>query len=351
MYPIDWFFNFPRITKIGFYCIAILSILCSATSQVNATEIRWSGFMSAIAGRTLQSGGRYNTGYTGYNNGIYADTLTYEQESIAGLQAQALINENTRATVQLVARAGDYNSITAEWAYLTFAFSNAVELNMGRFRLPAYRFSEYFEVGKAYYWIRPPAEIYVNPNGIYGAKLVYNSSLGRYDIRIQAWNGSGYADLPDQAQVKFRNNSGIRLSFSGESWSVETVYNETDTDIILNPNLTVETSLSIWGAAYIASWDALLLRAEYTVLSQPVFPDAKAWYASVGYKLRRLTPHLTFTDSDQYIDIPESETITLGLRWELNPNADFKLEYLERDLAAPGADNVSLIAFGIDLSF
>lgn len=332
--------------------IAVL-LFCMGLPTSIAAEIQWSGFLSAIAGKTLQQDTRYNTGQTGYQGGIYGNELTYEQESVIGLQAQVQINDKMRSTVQIVGRGGENSRLSAEWAYLTFDINDSLDLNLGRYRLPTFYYSDFLEVGKAYYWIRPPPEVYVNPSSINGANLTYSSYLGEYDFSAQAWTGSGAAGFTEAAEVKITNNHGINATIGQDYWSIRGAYNQTDLELIANGVSLAKSRWAFLSLTTIADIKSWLLRAEYAVFKQDDLDGLVTWYTSVGYRILRLIPHLTYTqaDANNELNIPASEVTTLGLAFDVDSNTTFKLEYLRRDPEPENLEATDLISFGVDVAF
>ena len=96
-----------------------------------AGEIKWSGFMSVVAGKMLEDD---QTSYESYD-----DDILFSPESMIGLQGQALISDNFRGTLQVVGKGGndDYNA-QVEWAYVSYDVTNDLTVNAGRFRIPLY---------------------------------------------------------------------------------------------------------------------------------------------------------------------------------------------------------------------
>lgn len=337
--------------------ILALSAVGLCSIPVSASEVVWSGFLSAVAGKTLDNDTTYNAGFTGYDGGRYDNDLSFNPESTVGLQAQIPINDRLRGTVQFIARAGDDNNVTAEWAYLTYELTDELSINAGRFRLPLYYYSDFLDVGKAYHWIRPPAELYNGPSGLNGFNLYYSKYLGDYELSGQYWFGTDNVEV-DAApfdRVNLTNNQGINVMLAKDWWKIRGVYNMSNTelqsDTVPSPP---KTKLTFWGAAFLADFDNIFFRSEYTGLKLDEGEDfSYSWYASAGYSFGQWTPHITYTDSDEQSTsgVPESTSITLGLNWEANTNTVLKIEYLEREPENDALDTVKLIAAGVDLVF
>lgn len=95
-----------------------------------------------------------------YDYAFYTEELDFEQESMVALQMRADVMDRLTATIQLVAKGADGWSPDIDWAYLSYQVGQDGTLMAGRRMLPMYYFSEYMEVGYAYPWLRPPANLY-----------------------------------------------------------------------------------------------------------------------------------------------------------------------------------------------
>lgn len=169
----------------------LASLLLCAPAAAHAVEINWSGFMSIAAGRTTNHGQTYTVDPT--SSGAYSNELNFSPESIAGLQAQARISDKLRGTVQLVAKGSNHYEPEAEWAYVSYDLKEDLTVNAGRFRLPTYYYSDFLDVGYAYYWIRPPVEIYELPVAtIEGVNFYHTALFGQIEL-----NTPGLAGEPD----------------------------------------------------------------------------------------------------------------------------------------------------------
>src|SRR5688572_290231 len=137
-----------------------------------------SGFISAVGGYAME---RPTLGYD-------ADNLTFERDSLLGLQISDRLGEKISATGQLLARGSDNYNAEVTWAYLTYEFSSATQFRMGRLRTPLFFYSDFLHVGYAQHWISPPEEVYGLPfDSVNGMDLNYMFSLGRTDAKVQMY--------------------------------------------------------------------------------------------------------------------------------------------------------------------
>lgn len=354
-------------------------------SPSNAAEINWNGFMSIAAGKTTTSDMTYLVEPT--SNGVYDNEIRFDPESVVGLQAQVVISDRLRATVQMVSKgANDFNT-TVDWAYLSYALTNDLTMNAGRFRLPLFYYSDFLDVGYAYHWIRPPVEVYnAFTAGLEGVNFYHSKLFGAVQLETQVWYGaidsestsegtvSEYAADPETgmpvldpmfgfpvllsstpANITTRfdvsNNTGITSTLSWNWLRFRLLYNETEiaqsvTTSIPQPTALIvdaDLDVSFMAAAFMVDVDNVFLRSEFTrakrkTTSAPSFFEPMGsvttieddyWYVSGGYNVGDFTPHLTRTKvkADPFGFTSDSTTDTVGLAWNFTPSATFKVEY------------------------
>ena len=93
-----------------------------------------------------------------------------------------------------------------------------------------------------------------------------------------------------------------------------------------------------------------------------MFPDQRAWYATLGYRLGEFMPYLTYAELDSGADANpfalQQTSTTLGLRYELTTSADLKLEVEQVDpdrgnfgLFDQAVEDATLVMFALDVIF
>lgn len=205
------------------------------------------GFVSAGASMANSNGG-----YGIPNYGTVTKDFDFAPNSLAGLQFSAAITPQLSTVIQLVAngsnRAGNRAyQIRSEWAFVRYAFQNNWQLRAGRFRLPAFLYSDTSEVGYSYPWIWLPNEVY---------RIVPFSNFNAVDATISKPLGnSGWT-----AQVE---------PFLGSNQSNFDVYNDTVNAIVAAPlpspgyNTLKFRENNILGAVITMSNPYITLRANY----------------------------------------------------------------------------------------
>ena len=332
------------------------------------------------------------------------DDVTFLQDSKFGLQVTADVAENMQAVAQILASAEDDNySMDIEWAYLDYTASESTSIRAGRIKQPVFLISDYLEVGYAYPWIRPPAEAYSNMpvDSIIGMQLLYQTRIGDMNFGFQPYFGSNTEGVPGQATVNFfaDNYVGMALRLENRAFTFQVSTFQTDVSTVDSAdNFNSEGTATLSVASL--SWDIanFVGYSEYTtrdieadtgtlgsgfnaVPFDALFSDQDGYYVTLGYRMGKYLPHVTFAtiDSDPSgafdpnfggPGVPgpsqgaRQESITLGLRYELNDSAALKMEYQTTELennagnlglyqpfASLEEDKMSLVSVAVDIIF
>ena len=300
-----------------------------------------------------------------YLNSI-EDDVSFDNDSKFGLQITADVFENMQAVAQVLATGADENyDMDVEWAYLDYALNDTVSLRGGKVKEPVFLISDYFEVGYAYPWIRPPEEVYGNNpiNTIVGMEALFTWNLGGSSLIVQPYLGSNSEAVPgtDGAVVFDATNFyGMAIQWSNPNFTFQASTLKTDVSTsgfliasgpapgapptpgtiqYINASSSGEAELSSVGFSFdIANF---LGYAEYVTRdisgsSEGLFPDQDGYYVTFGYRAGKFLPHLTvasveaepkFTLAQGGNQGNTQDSVTLGLRYEVNDSAAFKFEY------------------------
>jgi hypothetical protein len=185
------------VASVGFTCL-LLPFAASA-------ELQWDGFISAGGGIADPDSGSELAGFE--------DKFTFDTDTVLGLQVRGAINEKLSATGQIVARGSEDFDPDMAWAYLSYEATEKLTAKLGRIRLPFYLYSDFLEVGYAYHWISPPAEVYFVPvDSTNGFDLVYSTNFGRVDASLQGYFGSFDKDIDSEGtaiNISARDQVGL----------------------------------------------------------------------------------------------------------------------------------------------
>ncbi|MEL0640861.1 porin [Pseudoalteromonas aliena] len=373
--------------------LSIAIAVCAAlASSYASAEVRINGFASIVGGKSLDS----DQALYGYD-----DDISFKNESKFALQLSADLQEKLTATAQIIARGEDDFDATFEWAYVTYEYSDELQLSAGKMRVPFYKYSDFLDVGYAYRWVRPPKSVYGIPFSTYeGLSVVYNNQIGDWDSTLQGFYGSFDGDIDvfgNDLPAELNNLGGLNWNLSYDWFSARAAYIVADTSIysddsdllglidVLNSSglsdtandlLTEEDSTTFIGVGFSIDYENILLDAEYTQfeVEDSLLAEQTQFYVSLGYRLDDVIVHFTFEENDDehkssrfdtIESIPplnsavnfalegiraQSNVYTIGARYDFHPSAAFKIDFsrFEDDITDTDTD---VVAVGIDLVF
>ncbi|MAZ86730.1 MAG: hypothetical protein CL693_03730 [Cellvibrionaceae bacterium] len=339
-----------------------------------AAELKLNGFASVVAGKTLNQGTVFardglsetpiNPAVTNASDatlmadfatgGVYDDDISFNPDSIFGLQISADLGRGLSATGQITGSGGEDFDATIAWAYLSYELNDSWTMVAGRQRLPLYFYSDYLDVGYAYHWTRAPIETQAPIDTLDGVQFRYQGSLGDWDTRLQVYGGSGKNDfsiISDEANAE--NIVGAVLYASNDWLQLRATYMVTDfyfkeTGPAFGQGEDNAVGSAFTGIAAHASFGQGFVIAEvvtygFDEVFQPTgWDDYIGGYISGGYRLGDFTPHITFSSENQEIKDSAfsmagltdgddaTDSVTVGVRWDFHPQAAFKLEYQVR---------------------
>ncbi|GMQ49436.1 sulfate ABC transporter permease [Vibrio sp. 10N] len=270
------------------------------------------------------------------------DENCFDCDTILGLQLD-YYNDAFNASVQVVKRPQDnWSEPQLEWAYLGYTVGS-VQVRAGRLRLPLFLLSEYNYVGHAYNTARPPEEVYNALAGVTaynGLSAVWNYPLSD-SLQLTATPYIGFKDTNDLrinpqlvVEVETQYSGGINLVAAGEyyRWNFAYLTSKYDQRTVINGGQLVldspDTTTDIYtlGAEY--EFDALKLTAEGQTND-----FNSSWYASVAYRINKLTPYAVYgqslkkSDENDPYSGKDGDSITLGLRYDVLNNVSINGEW------------------------
>ncbi len=381
--------------------VAKLCLIAAASIIANgsqAADIRMNGFLSVGGGLVTDAGkagdGQGNEVDATYEadvvtNGVYDDDISFRPDSNYGLQITADLSDGLTATGQITGNGGENFDAVISWAYVSYEIDKNWKLTFGRQRLPLFFYSNFIDVGYAYHWIRPPQDLSANDGDTFeGIKLRWTGSLNNWYITADGYYGSGVEEIVSPnftTETTAEDQHGIVLKVTHDWLTLRGTYSNADSHLLLpgvsflNEDLEVQLeddnplNYSFYGLAGKADFGNVFVVAEFT-LGQPEDPVGvfsavgptnqvtpatvsggdtdSSWYISVGYRLGKFTPHITYNEHTQdfifsnysplnapytqsdFQNLRETEqkstAWTIGVRWDFHPSAAAKLEYYTR---------------------
>lgn len=339
------------------YVLGLLAgLLACASLPVWAADVTVSGYAS-FAGTYTDSKSSSGTAVP-YYFGLAKDHAQFDTEdNDIGLQFAATVSDKVDMTVVLHAQGGATTnySIDTQWAYASYHFNPDLELRMGKYKGPFYMISDYKDVGYAYPWVRPPLEVYsTNPiDALSGLDLIWEKNIGGLRYLFELYGGNGthtgrvLAEVADGSGGAFAagdavsfdtpKSAGINMSISGDVGSIRLGYYSTDVNAAAFGINNQHGSFG--GLGFTIDWRNLVVYSEYiirntdnTTLMQSAFPDQKAYYMTLGYRVAKLLPYVTYAKIDEgEFKSPVAQvqdSVALGLRAEVGDASAVKFEVM-----------------------
>ena len=184
---------------------------------------------------------------------------------------------------------------------------------------------------------------------------------------LQPYIGSKNEDLYLQSfgqtvDTKVSNVVGLKFALGNEHITFNAGIIALDITLNLPPGFPLPISfaermgLEISTFGINIDWNNFLVMSEYLDVKfdhpdagDSALSDSDAWYAMIGYRFGKFLPHVTFAELNadnelkldpttgmQMINFADlggvsSQTLTIGLRYELNPSAALKFEWSNVD--------------------
>ncbi len=340
--------------------------LLALISTASLAEVKFSGFGSIVAGKTLGTvddpinvGQRRDETFTAdfYDVGQYTNDITFKAESVFAIQAVADLGEKLKITGQLVAKGTDDFEPEFDWYYVTYQATDNLTLMAGRRNIPMYYFSEFSEVGYAYPWMRPPSNLYWwQVTQFNGGQAMYDFTLGDFSNTVTVFYGNEYSY--DNKEMNYYDKlyggsalsvdefwtdiMGINWNISGDFFDVRFVYFQNDRDrTTTQPDGTSTDSphfsqefIGLGGTVNLASFTLLFdwNSVSYTDANGTEFPT---YLISLVYNIDDFQPYLSYSKADHKRtnvvgnteDYEEHYLMSYGVRYNFHSNASLKFQY------------------------
>lgn len=319
---------------------------------------------------------------SGQARGAESGELDFRTDSLAGLQIDTRLGSKFALVLQGVTRqraSGDWDPRLAQ-GFLRWTPDGSLVVRAGRIGYDAYLLAESRQVGYSYTAVRPSPDFYgqISNDDIDGLDVAYTHRVGRGLVRARVYGGdsSGEIAFSDGSHRSFDSEiDGATLDYLHGGWTARVAYLryrlEGDANL---PLLASALRATGFPSALAVSDDiddgefqsrGLQLGLAYDdgpMLAQLMYaniasdsivgPDVRKLYAQLGYRLRKWTPYAAYAssrDRDGMRDaglpgIPmlaplnaavialqsssrsTQHTTSLGVRFDLNPHVDFKLQ-------------------------
>lgn len=354
---------------LGFLCFSLVWHALPAGAAGGLEGVSVSGFLTV--GTTYADKQLLSTTEAVSQDGTIENTPGFSADSRLGLQISAKVNPEISITGQLLAKAREENSnVEADWAFINYRLSEQFSVRGGKIKFPTFLISDYFEVGYAYPWIRPPQEVYSgNPiTTLNGVDMLARFRFGDMSLLVQPYYGvsrGAKALVPQEAVT----NTAYKLCFNGQGGSFFTcpagtvLYTDFTADELRGINVSLSSDIFTIRAGSLKTkvnapdfnvfqdtakfssvglsmdWRNVVLYSEAFERkieggANAAFPNQKGSYTTVGYRIGKWLPHFTaarIKDNENptgpTAGMPlDQKSKALGLRYEVGSGAALKFE-------------------------
>ncbi len=313
-----------RAIRTGF----TLTALALAVSPAMATEIRFDGFASFVAGQVLDKDELASEAFHGYD-----ERIDFQKNSLFAIQARADLQEKLSATAQIIAKGSEDYNARFNWAYLTYELSNELTVKAGRFRDPLFMFSDFLDVGYAYHWISPPESVYdlSGFDSSDGVMLQHQTDIFGWTSTATLTAARTSADV-NQGTLESNNSSTVTWTMNYDWFTFHVAHSQSDITLDASAFDQIEEGLSGFGVSQEAI-DNMLMEsdrgafdgigvsidtgkffaiAEYTEIATAdtfAADPSKQWYVTGGMRFGNWTAYATV--ENQQADIREQTMNTI----------------------------------------
>ena len=182
--------------------------------------------------------------YTTIESYEEGDPTFFEEDTMLGLQISNPLSERTSATVQTIARGDNDFNVETSLAFISHAITENTDLRAGRLRIPFFYYSEFLDVGYAYNWVRPTADVYAIPFKDYdGIDLTHRFSMGNTDAQLQINSGRRHKKIDlfgDDYESELNRINGISLTLFSGDFTHRIGYQQTEMNLELISDPTTD---------------------------------------------------------------------------------------------------------------
>lgn len=331
-----------------------------------AAELKLNGFGTVAVGTVIE-GREFLADFP--KTGLYDTDLSLDPDTSLGLQLSSYFTSDFSLIAQVAVHgANDYDP-DIDWLYLNYYLTPGLSVQAGRKRLPLYYYSDYFDVGYAYYWIRPPPDVYTwqitNYNGV---SLLYEIALGQWDTSLSLYYGSEESEDNDLLGLLFeasvdetwKNMVGIVGTAANDWLEVRFTHMQGLIDRQISGVTVInDARQQFLGLSVNLTFDHLLILSEFNNYKQPDNDvEYDAYLLSLGYQVGELTPHVTRSGFKQKINALGNDerhtTTSVGLRWDVVDNIAVKVQYdkvIDEGVVVPVKGDSKSLSFAVDFVF
>lgn len=351
--------------------------LLGIATNVAWAEVKLSGFASINAGKVLSGEGAPQVGVdrptflADYPMvSVYTDEWELSPESLFGVQATANLGDGLLATAQLMSRGSHDYDVTMEWAYVSYQLNEEWTLQAGKKHLPLFYYSDFYDIGYAYVWMRAPADNYTWQITSYnGVSTQFNGLVGNWMINADLYAGEEEDEenrllsdffLHEKTKEAWRNIKGLVITSTHEWFELRatamsyTNEREVDDDGVMWDDSTSRDGL-FYGVAANLEFPYFFVLTELSRLSlEKEKFDTRM--VTAGVRQGQWIPFVGYSDfhTKGAQDGEAHSTLFAGFRWDFHASAALKAQYDQVDdksFSSAVAGDSKALTLGMDIVF
>lgn len=326
-----------------------------ASTPAHAVDFTYNGFATVAVGKTISG---VSQDYLDINCpcfisnypevGVYENKWTAKPDSKLGLQGTMKVTDKLSFVGQAVFQGGNDFKPAIDWAYASYDLTNSVTVQAGRKRLPLFAYSDFFDVGFSYPWMRPPGDLYgwqvVAYNGV---NVLYKTNIKNIGVTANVWTGTetdndnrmlGQVYYGDRVDERWKNIVGGYVELDMDAITVRAVAmtNKVDrwvgegADRVVNKDSVKQNFFGLSGNI---DYKNIVVRTE---INRFVRPSVKDYYniylVGAGYRMGNFLPMVTYSNFKEDFQTSPLEneihnTTSYSVRWDVKPGTAVKFQY------------------------
>lgn len=374
----------------SFIAACLVSLPGGAIAADSFPALTFSGFATAGIVRSSEERADFTLDMLQENGAGRTRRWSAEVDSRLAGQVTAEFSRQVSAVAQVLVEQqadGDYDPYL-EWANLKYQVTPELALVAGRIVLPVFLLSDYRKVGYAQPWVRPPVELYgiVPLSSSDGVHAMYRFAHQGWAHTVQFSFGKANADLPGRGEAKVDDGWLLADTVEYGPLTLHAAYARAKLsmdpyralfdgyrDVAADPGVQAffpaeaakaasliaqyepeKRSTSFYGIGATYDTGNWFFTAETgRVSSDSIFGKRRAWYASTGYRMGAWTPYVIYAKARSggeksnpglalptaeatalnaalnasLASIPEQNTASVGVRWDVSRNMAMKLQF------------------------
>lgn len=279
-------------------------------------------------GGFIRAGAAISDSEAAYNKRINRDG--YFGDSQLGINLSAAISTDWTAAAQLFASGGEHNfQLLADWSFVSYRPNDSLTFNFGKVKFPNNLIAEYYDIGIAYPWLRPPQEFYTseelgaahsNMKAFNGATAMAHTEIADVDYSALAFVGESPGE-----HMPLKKMLGASLSAATDAFTVQASYHRGSAE--QEEEGAERENMQMFSLGAMANWRDWILYTEWvkSTVSDAEKAGASAGYLTLGRQFGSYTPFVTYSRLDKENN-SEQKSVALGLKYQLSTASTFKIQ-------------------------